>query len=104
MGLYNPGAEEEILSGTKEEVKEPPMYRVLVLNDDYTAMQFVVEILVSVFRKSVEDATRIMMNVHKEGVGICGIYTFGVAETKVDIVHNLAEENNYPLKCIMEKE
>jgi len=94
----------DIKDKTIDEVKNPPMYRVFLLNDDYTTMEFVVEILVSVFNKSVEAATHIMLNVHRQGIGLCGVYTFEVAETKVDIVHRLAAENSFPLKCVIEKD
>lgn len=104
MSKNIPGSESEVLSETREDVKEPPMYRVLLLNDNYTTMEFVVEVLISVFKKPVEEATRIMLNVHRSGVGVCGIYTFEVAETKVDTVHLLAREHGFPLKCTMEKE
>ena len=80
------------------------MYRVLLHNDDYTTMEFVVEILVHIFHKTIEDATRIMLNVHENGIGVCGVYTFEVAETKVDTVHSLAREHGFPLKCSMEKD
>lgn len=80
------------------------MYRVLLHNDDYTTMEFVVEILVHIFHKTIEDATRIMLNVHEKGIGVCGVYTFEVAETKVDTVHSIARDHGYPLKCSMEKD
>ena len=80
------------------------MYRVLLHNDDYTTMEFVVEVLVHIFRKTIEDATRIMLNVHEQGVGVCGVYTFEVAETKVDTVHSIARDHGFPLKCSMEKD
>ena len=80
------------------------MYRVLLHNDDYTTMAFVVEILVHIFHKTIEDATRIMLNVHENGIGVCGVYTFEVAETKVETVHGLAREHGFPLKCSMEKD
>jgi ATP-dependent Clp protease adaptor protein ClpS len=99
-----PEIEEQLSSDTRDEVREPPLYRVLLHNDDYTTMEFVVEILVSVFRKSMTDATRIMLNVHQNGVGVCGVYTFEVAETKVETVQALARENGFPLKCSMEKD
>jgi ATP-dependent Clp protease adaptor protein ClpS len=86
------------------EVREPAMYRVMLINDDYTTMEFVVEILVKVFHKPYDEAARIMLHVHQEGSGLCGIYTFEVAESKVQTVHNLARENGFPLKCTMEKE
>jgi len=104
MSQDNSTLMEDLSSETMDEVKEPPMYKVFLLNDDYTTMDFVVHILMSVFYKSFEDANRIMMNVHKNGSGLCGLYTFEVAETKVDIVQNIAHDNGFPLKCIMEQE
>ena len=104
MSKYDPEAEESVDSETDPEVEEPPMYKVMLLNDDYTTMEFVVEVLVYVFQKSPEEATRIMLNVHRSGVGICGIYPFEVAETKVNTVVTLSRENGFPLKCIMERE
>jgi ATP-dependent Clp protease adaptor protein ClpS len=104
MSNYDPEVEESVESETDHDVEEPPMYRVMLLNDDYTTMEFVVEVLVYVFQKSAEEATRIMLNVHRSGVGICGIYSFEVAETKVNTVETLARENGFPLKCIMERE
>jgi ATP-dependent Clp protease adaptor protein ClpS len=80
------------------------MYRVLLHNDDYTSMEFVIEILMVVFSKSPEAAARIMLNVHQKGVGVCGVYSHEFAETKVDTVHNLARESGYPLRCSMEQE
>ena len=96
--------ESEISSEEKSEVDEPPMYRVYLLNDDYTTMDFVVFVLKHIFNKSNEDAVVIMLNVHRNGKGLCGIYTYEVAETKVDSVTTLARENGYPLKCIIEKD
>ena len=104
MSNFDPEVEESVDTEADHEVEEPPMYRVLLLNDDYTTMEFVVEVLVYVFQKSPEEATRIMLNVHRRGVGVCGIYPFEVAETKVDTVESLARENGFPLKCIMERE
>jgi len=104
MGGYEPGEEETALSESDVETREPAMYRVLLHNDDYTTMEFVVVILMSVFNKSMEDATRIMLNVHKIGIGVCSLFTFEVAETKVQKVHALAHENGFPLKCTMERE
>ena len=104
MNDYNPETEGDVLTETRDDIAEPSMYRVLLLNDDYTTMEFVVEILMLVFSKSVEEATQIMLNVHRIGVGLCGIYTYEVAETKVDTVDTLAKERGFPLKCSMEKE
>jgi len=96
--------DEQIGSQTRDQTREPPMYRVLLHNDDYTTMEFVVEILIYVFNKSPESAAKIMMNVHQKGIGVCGLYTFEVAETKVNAVHNLARESGFPLRCSMEQE
>ena len=104
MSDYNPETEGDVSTETREDVTEPSMYRVLLLNDDYTTMEFVVEILILIFSKSVEDATQIMLNVHRIGVGVCGVYTYQVAETKVETVHALAKERGFPLKCSIEKE
>jgi ATP-dependent Clp protease adaptor protein ClpS len=91
---------------TKEQVKtrKPPLYKCILLNDDYTPMEFVVEILKSVFHKSQAEATRIMLHVHQNGMGIAGVFPYEIAETKVRTVEELAKENQYPLKCVMEKE
>lgn len=104
MSRYKSDLEDQTESTTRDEVTDPPMFRVLLHNDDYTTMDFVVQILMLVFHKSLEKATRIMLNVHRKGVGLCGVYTYEVAETKVDTVHALARENQFPLKCTMEKD
>lgn len=104
MGVYEPGFEETTEAENIEKTKEPAMYKVLLINDDYTPMDFVVDILGSVFNKSTENALRIMMNVHQNGNGLCGVYIYEVAETKVKTVHSLAEENGYPLRSTMEKD
>ena len=88
---------------TDQDITEPKMYKVLLHNDNYTTMEFVVHVLMHVFRKPIEEATRIMLNVHERGIGVCGHYTFEVAETKVDTVTRMARENGHPLKCTMEK-
>jgi ATP-dependent Clp protease adaptor protein ClpS len=97
-----PDSFEETESLSEEEVREPEMYKVLLHNDDYTTMDFVVEVLMGVFNKKFEEATRIMFDVHQKGIGLCGVYTYEIAETKVETVHTLARENGYPLKCTME--
>jgi len=104
MSRYNSNIDEKTESITRDHVTEPPMYRVLLHNDDFTTMDFVVRILMGVFNKPFEEATRIMLNVHRKGVGLCGVYTYEVAETKVDTVQSLAREHQYPLKCTMEKD
>ena len=86
-----------------QRAQEPPLYRVLLHNDDYTTMEFVVEILVVIFNRSMEDATRIMLDVHRNGIGICGTYPYEIAETKVESVEVLARMSDFPLKCSMEK-
>ncbi len=93
---------DEISSGSKND--RPPLYKVILYNDDYTTMEFVVQILVDVFGKSLEKATQMMLNVHNKGKEICGIYPRQVAETKVETVHNLAGNKGFPLKSTMEKE
>lgn len=87
----------------KTRVKEPSMYKVLLHNDDYTSMEFVVLLLEKVFHKSTAEATRIMLNVHQQGIGVAGVYHKEIAETKVAIVHDLAQKNEYPLRCSIEK-
>ena len=88
---------------TSQEVREPKMYRVLLHNDDYTTMDFVVEVLISVFRKSAAEATRIMLDVHKKGVGTCGVYTYDMASSRAAMVHQLAKKQEFPLKCTIEE-
>lgn len=79
------------------------MYKVLLHNDDYTTMDFVVDVLINVFKKPAADATRIMLEVHKKGLGICGVYVYDIAVTKVNQVHQLAKQNDYPLRCSYEE-
>ncbi|MCB9945017.1 MAG: ATP-dependent Clp protease adapter ClpS [Geminicoccaceae bacterium] len=93
-----------IATKTKTKTQRPSLYKVLLLNDDYTPMEFVVLVLERFFSKSREDATQIMLHVHHKGVGICGVYTFEVAETKVAQVIEFARQNQHPLQCAMEKE
>lgn len=87
----------------QDSLVEPPQFKVLLHNDDYTTMDFVVMILQTVFNKDMVTATEIMLNVHKAGVGVAGIYTRDVAETKVAVVHELSRKNEHPLKCTMEE-
>jgi len=91
---------------TKEQTrtKKPPLYKCILLNDDYTPMEFVVEILKQIFHKPHAEATRIMLHVHQNGMGVAGIYPYEIAETKVRTVEELARESQYPLKCVLEKE
>ena len=90
---------------TKEEIKtsEPSMYKVILLNDDYTSMDFVVHILETVFRKSPTESQEIMLSVHQSGSGVAGIYTKEVAETKIELTHHIARQHEYPLSCTMEE-
>ncbi|OHE58151.1 MAG: ATP-dependent Clp protease adaptor ClpS [Treponema sp. GWB1_62_6] len=87
----------------KEKLKEPEEYRVILLNDDYTTMEFVVAVIVAVFRKSVEEADRIMLDVHRKGRGTVGSYPWDIASTKAEQVHSMARSHEYPLRCIVEK-
>ena len=87
----------------EEQLKEPSMYKVLLLNDDFTPMDFVVLILTKFFRLSTEEATKIMLQVHNKGQGTAGVFTHEIAETKVYLVNDFARKNKHPLKCVMEK-
>ena len=88
---------------TRNKTKKPNLYRVLLLNDDYTPMEFVVHVLERFFNKSIEEATEIMLHVHQNGVGQCGVFTYEVAETKVTMVMDFARKHQHPLQCVMEK-
>lgn len=92
-----------VITRTKTKVKKPSLYRVLILNDDYTPMEFVVIVLERFFQKNQEEATQIMLHVHNTGVGECGVFTYEVAETKVTQVMDFARKNQHPLQCVMEK-
>ena len=98
------GPATSVITKVKPKTKRPNLYRVLILNDDYTPMEFVVYVLERFFNKSREDATRIMLHVHQHGVGVCGVFTFEVAETKVAQVIDAARQNQHPLQCTMEKD
>ncbi|MDR0758934.1 MAG: ATP-dependent Clp protease adapter ClpS [Treponema sp.] len=87
----------------EEKLKEPEEFRVILLNDHYTTMDFVVEILVQIFHKNLEDANRIMLDVHRKGKGIVGVYPYDIAQTKVSQVYEAAKEHEFPLRCIVEK-
>ena len=93
-----------IATKTRPKTKKPSLYKVLLLNDDYTPMEFVVLVLEKYFSKGREEATRIMLHVHHKGVGICGVYTYEVAETKVTQVMDFSRQHGHPLQCTMEKE
>jgi len=85
------------------ELKRPPLYKVILLNDDFTPMDFVIQVLTDFFSMSEEQATQVMLHVHTKGVGICGVFSKDVAETKVELVNNYARENQHPLMCAMEE-
>ncbi len=93
-----------LVTRTRPKTKKPSLYKVLLLNDDYTPMEFVVHILERFFNKNREEATQIMLHVHQRGVGVCGVYTFEVAETKVAQTIDFARKHQHPLQCTMEKE
>ncbi len=92
-----------VITKTKPQTKRPSLYRVLLLNDDYTPMEFVVHVLERFFNKDPESAQRIMMHVHQHGIGECGVFTYEVAETKVTQVMDFARKHQHPLQCVMEK-
>jgi ATP-dependent Clp protease adaptor protein ClpS len=94
--------DESVTTKERIETKEPPLYKVILHNDDYTSMEFVVAILKNVFNKSSSEATRIMLSVHHDGVGVAGVYIKEIGETKISIVRELAQNNNFPLKCSLE--
>ena len=98
---YNDGL---VVQETRPKVKRPPLYKVILLNDDFTPMEFVIVVLERFFHKNHEEATRIMMHVHQKGIGICGVFTREVGETKVRLVMAFAAQNRHPLQCTMELE
>ena len=104
QGSPGGGAGSAVVTEVKPEVKKPSLYRVLILNDDYTPMEFVVYVLERFFQKDREAATRIMLHVHQHGVGVCGVFTYEVAETKVAQVIETARRHQHPLQCTMEKD
>ncbi len=99
-----PRPAEEVEVKERQKTERPHLYKVFLLNDDYTTMDFVVHVLESVFRKNPVEATRIMLHVHKKGRGLAGVYTRDIAETKISEVHGLARDNQFPLRCEMERE
>ncbi len=103
MGKDRTSLEEQKQVQDKEEPKEPSLFKVLLHNDDYTTMDFVIMILETVFNKDATEATRIMLNIHNQGVGIAGVYTKEIGETKISIVHDMARKYQFPLKCSLEK-
>ncbi len=103
LGEYSP-EEELLVLEPKVKTKRPPFYKVVMINDDYTPMDFVVNILTKVFHHTEEDALNITLQIHNKGAGTCGVFTYDVAETKADIVIASAKSNEYPLQCVVEKE
>ncbi len=95
--------DDTVVQQAKPQLKRPPLYKVILLNDDFTPMDFVVEILTDFFNMSLEKATQVMLQVHTQGVGVCGTYTKDVAETKVHIVNEYSREHHHPLMCTMEE-
>lgn len=93
-----------VVTRTRAKTKKPSLYKVLLLNDDYTPMEFVVHVLERFFNKGRDEATRIMLHVHQKGVGVCGVFTYEVAETKVTQVMDFSRQHEHPLQCTMEKE
>ncbi len=103
-GNSGSGVGSAVVTQVKPKTQRPSLYRVLILNDDYTPMEFVVHVLERFYQKNRDEATKIMMHVHRRGVGVCGAYTYEVAETKVTQVMDLARQNQHPLQCTIEKE
>lgn len=99
----NNDSQRGVILEAKPKTKKPSMYNVLLLNDDYTPMEFVIIVLAKIFNKKQEEATQIMLHVHKKGVGVCGIFTYEVAESKCKSVMDMAKKNEHPLQCSMEK-
>ena len=104
MAIKNPKHKEKISSKSEQKNSYPRMYKVILHNDDYTSMDFVVEIIRNVFGKSFDKAFQIMLNIHKQGKDVCGLFIYEIAETKVNTVHSLARDKGFPLKSTMEKE
>ncbi|MBF0608019.1 MAG: ATP-dependent Clp protease adapter ClpS [Candidatus Magnetobacterium sp. LHC-1] len=104
MGQSKGEFQEAPEGSVSEELQTPTMYKVFILNDDYTTMEFVVNVLETIFHKTSAEATQLMLQIHRSGSGLCGIYTRDIAETKVAAVHEMAKNNEFPLKCVMEEE
>jgi ATP-dependent Clp protease adaptor protein ClpS len=100
-GPGNPGV--GLATRTRPKTKKPSLYKVLLLNDDFTPMEFVVHVLKAFFQMDTEQATRVMLHVHQKGVGVCGVFSYEVAETKVNQVLDFARKNQHPLQCTLEK-
>ena len=104
IDIDDEGPETGVAVKSRTKTKKPAMYKVLLLNDDYTPMEFVVSVLEHFFGKASEEAVRIMLHVHQKGVGICGVFTYEVAETKVSHVMDFARQHQHPLQCTIEKD
>ena len=104
MSIDHSDLKEGVLEKIEDKTTEPPMYKVLLHNDDYTTKAFVVEVLTAIFNKSIAEATDLMWQVHRNGVGVCGVYPYEMAETKINLVTTVARENGFPLKSTMERE
>ena len=100
--LFDSGEGTDLIEESKDEIKEPDMFRVLLHNDHYTTMEFVIEVLRAVFHKPLLEATKIMLDVHRKGIGIVGTYTFDIAKTKTEQVMKMAKDREYPLQCTFE--
>jgi ATP-dependent Clp protease adaptor protein ClpS len=100
---FNFGPDADLQIEEETEIREPQMYRVILHNDHYTTMEFVVEILMKIFRKPAQEATQIMLDVHRRGSGHCGVYSLDIARTKVSQVHTLARQHDFPLRCSYEE-
>lgn len=98
------GSQTDVVTKVRPKTQRPSLYKVLMLNDDFTPMEFVVSVLERFFGKDREDATRIMLQVHRQGVGVCGVYTYEIAETKVTQVIDFARQHQHPLQCTLEKD
>ncbi len=106
MSEFNPSKDHDgglAVQEAKPKLKRPPLYKVVLLNDDFTPMDFVIEVLMDFFNMSEDKATQVMLQVHTQGIGVCGTYSKDVAETKVSIVNDYSRENQHPLKCSMEE-
>ncbi|MDA8404647.1 MAG: ATP-dependent Clp protease adaptor ClpS [Desulfobacteraceae bacterium] len=103
MSGFSPATHDAVVSRTRENITEPPMYKLLLHNDDYTTMDFVVEVLMGVCHKSFDEAVQIMMRVHRAGSGVCGVYTYEIAETKSVTIQEMARGRGFPLKSSIEK-
>jgi ATP-dependent Clp protease adaptor protein ClpS len=106
MSDFNPSGDQGdglAVQEAKPKLKKPPLFKVLLLNDDFTPMDFVIEILIDFFAMSEDEATQVMLRVHTQGKGVCGLFSKDVAETKVEIVNNYSREHQHPLMCAMEE-